>query len=283
MRRLLSSGSASASGRGGSMLEGMLVLWFILTVCSAVYVGYDLYANTPALNVMKIAWVLVVLYTGPVGLFLYLITCRQPLPETHDEFIAPLWKQSLGSEVHCLAGDATGIIAAAFILSFYAIPMGMEIAIEYMAGFLFGLLIFQALFMKGMMGEGYVAAVKTSLYPEWVSMNMIMAGMIPVMVIWSALEPFAADPASLHFWGKMSFATLVGGVLAYPMNYWLVAKGLKHGMVTAPKKGGAMHMKHVERTATARDVQLMMWVSLAFLVLGCLIAIMGWALLTAFS
>jgi hypothetical protein len=30
----------------------------------------------------------------------------------------------------------------------------------------------------------------------------------------------------------MSMALLAGFVMAYPMNWWLVAKGLKHGMTT---------------------------------------------------
>ena len=49
-------------------------------------------------------------------------------------------------------------------------------------GFGFGLLIFQALFMRDMLGGSYVAAVRRSFVPEWLSMNAVMAGMIPVMV-----------------------------------------------------------------------------------------------------
>lgn len=30
----------------------------------------------------------------------------------------------------------------------------------------------------------------------------------------------------------MSMALLTGFVVAYPINWWLVAKGLKHGMMT---------------------------------------------------
>ncbi len=261
------------------MLEGILILWFIFTACSVAFVAYDLFTNTPALGVMKAGWILVTLYTGPVGLFLYLISCRQPLPGSHDEFIAPMWKQSLGSEVHCLAGDATGIIIAAIVLGFYSIAMALEVTIEYLAGFLFGLLIFQALFMKGIMGGNYITAVKSTFYPEWLSMNMIMTGMIPVMVIWTAIEPLAANPGSLHFWGKMSLATLIGGIFSYPMNYWLVLKGLKHGMVTAPGEGGEMKMEHVEKTAAPQEVSMMMWISLGFLGAGCLIALIGWFVL----
>ncbi len=164
------------------MITGIITFWFILTALSALFVTYDLLTNTPAMGVMKLGWVLVVLYTGPVGLFIYLLSCREPLPGTHELFIAPLWKQAVGSTVHCLAGDATGIILAAVVTSHFEFTRVMDIVIEYAAGFTFGLLIFQALFMKGMMGGSYLQAVRRTVLPEWLSMNAIMAGMIPVMV-----------------------------------------------------------------------------------------------------
>lgn len=38
------------------------------------------------------------------------------------------------------------------------------------------------------------------------------------------------EPTSSRFWGIMSLAALAGAVLAYPMNWWLVKRQLKHGM-----------------------------------------------------
>jgi hypothetical protein len=103
------------------MITRIITVWFIFTALSALFVAYDLMTNTPAMGVMKPGWVLVVLYTGPVGLFIYLLSCREPLPQTHERFVAPLWKQAVGSTIHCLAGDATGIILAAMVTS----PFGL--------------------------------------------------------------------------------------------------------------------------------------------------------------
>jgi hypothetical protein len=41
---------------------------------------------------MKVAWVLIALYLGPIGLFVYLLSCRQPMPGSHDAFIKAHWK-----------------------------------------------------------------------------------------------------------------------------------------------------------------------------------------------
>jgi Domain of unknown function (DUF4396) len=220
----------------------LLWTWFGLTALSVAYVAYDLIAITPEMPVMKWGWVLVTLYTGPVGLVVYWVSCREPAPGTHEQFIAPLWKQAVGSTIHCVAGDATGIIVAAALTSWLRLPMGIDIWVEYTAGFGFGLFVFQALFMKDMMGGNYLEAVRRTWFAEWVSMNAVMAGMIPVMVVLMTWDMAAMEPSSPRFWGIMSLATLVGAVLAYPVNYWLVKRDLKHGMgtVRALGKGGAV-------------------------------------------
>ena len=59
-----------------------------------------------------------------------------------------------------LLSDATGIILAAILTALLVLPMWAHLLIEYIAGFLFGLLIFQALFMRATMGGTYWKNVK---------------------------------------------------------------------------------------------------------------------------
>ena len=42
----------------------------------------------------------------------------------------------------------------------------------------------------------------------------------------------AMAPTELMFRGTMSLAVIAGFFTAYPMNYWLVANNLKHGLMT---------------------------------------------------
>ena len=221
-------------------IDIVLWIWFALTALSVVYVSWDLITRTPEMKVMKWGWFLVTLYTGPIAFVVYWLSCREPAPGTHERFVAPLWKQAVGSSIHCLAGDATGIIVAATVTSLLGLPMGLDAVLEYAAGFAFGLFIFQALFMKDMFGGSYWQAVKGTWLPEWLSMNGVMAGMIPIMVVLMSTDMSAMEPTSLRFWGIMSLASLVGAILAYPINYWLVKNKLKHGMgtVRALGKGG---------------------------------------------
>lgn len=215
-----------------SWIDGALLIWFILAGISVLYVAWDAYYNNPELKVMRWGWILVTAYTGVIGAALYVLSCKPPKVEDHEKFIAPLWKQSLGSTIHCMAGDATGIIAAAVVTVILGLPMYLDIVSEYFFGFAFGLLIFQALFMQKMLGGSYVQAVKKSFMPEWLSMNAVMAGMIPVMVILMSLDMRAMEATDIRFWGVMSLASVVGLIIAYPVNWWLVANKLKHGMGT---------------------------------------------------
>jgi hypothetical protein len=133
-------------------IDVVLLGWFALTALSVGYVVLDIRRN-PDFPVMKWGWVLVTLYMGPVGAGLYVLSDKEPHPGTHEAFVKPLWKQAVGSTIHCVAGDATGIILAATITAILGFPMWVDLIVEYAAGFAFGLLIFQALFMKNMMGR----------------------------------------------------------------------------------------------------------------------------------
>jgi len=216
------------------MLDGAMLVWFLLTGASLIFVIWDSVANGVTSWVQRAAWILVTAYTGPVGAFFYLLACRRPFPGGHDPFTAATWKQGFNSEMHCLAGDATGIIVAASIVPAFALSNGWDVTIEYLAAFAFGLFIFQALMMIGMFDGNYFKAVRKTVFVETVSMNFVMVGMIPTMVLLAAAWEGSEDPLEPSFWFRMSLASIVGGALAFPINYWLVKNHLKHGCMTLP-------------------------------------------------
>ncbi|WP_136656526.1 DUF4396 domain-containing protein [Nitratireductor sp. XY-223] len=220
------------------MLDGAMTVWFVLTACSIAFVVYDSLYNGVTSWVQRAAWILVTAYTGPVGLFFYLLACRRPFTGGHDRYTAAGWKQAVNSEMHCLAGDATGILAAALVVSSLGLANGWDITVEYLAGFVCGLFIFQALMMMGMYQGNYLLAVRKTFFAETVSMNFVMAGMIPTMVVLAHLWEGSESPVNAAFWFRMSLASLVGGIVAYPINYWLVSRHLKHGCMTLPGADG---------------------------------------------
>jgi len=198
----------------------------------------DRYRNNPEPGVMKWGFILVTLYTGPIGFLLYVLADKEPRPGEHEDFVKPLWKQGVGSTIHCIAGDATGVILAAVITAALSLPMWLDLIVEYIFGFAFGLFIFQALFMKSMMGGTYWENVRRSFVPELISMNFMMAGMAPVMsFLMIGRDMRAMVPTELIFWGVMSVGVIAGFALAFPSNVWLVSKSLKHGLMTQRPSG----------------------------------------------
>jgi hypothetical protein len=214
-------------------IDVILLGWFALVLISVIYVAQDAFRHLPEPGVIKWAWVLTTLYLGPVGAAFYILADKEPRPGEHEQFIAPMWKQALGSTLHCVSGDAAGVIIAATVTGLLGLPMWFDMAAEYVFGFAFGLFIFQSLFMKDIMGVSYGTALRQSFIPEWVSMNAMMAGMFPTMVaIMMGRDMRAMDPRELLYWGTMALAIGVGFVTAYPVNWWLVSRGLKHGLMT---------------------------------------------------
>jgi hypothetical protein len=56
--------------------------------------------------------------------------------------------------------------------------------------------------------------------------------MLATVMMLRRYVPSADNPATPNFWFVMSMGLLVGFLVAYPINWWLVANHLKHGMMT---------------------------------------------------
>lgn len=261
------------------LIDGVMLLWFGLTALSVAFVAIDI-RTTPENPVMKWGFVLITLYSGPFGAFLYVLGCREPLPGLHERYVAARWRQVLGSTMHCVAGDGVGILAGAVIGAAVALPILIDVGLEYVLGFLFGWTIFQSLFMRAMFGS-FTASLKGTFRSELLSMNCMMGGMIPMSTLAWAGSSEAHDPSHPLFWFRMSIALMTGFVVAYPMNWWLVANHLKHGMMTVrhpddPFAGKAGAMAGMAMPAGPREthpsITTMTIVSFAVLGVGVAIA-----------
>jgi len=213
------------------MSEDVIVVWFLLTALSVIFVTADI-RSTPSHPVLKWAFRILAVFTGPFAAFFYVLGCREPLRGTHEAYVAARWRQALGSTMHCAAGDGIGIIAGAAVAAYWRLPAWADVPLEYLLGFGFGWTIFQALAMRDMAGGSYSRSLRKTFLPEFLSMNTLMAGMIVVMKALMSHVAGSADPLAAGFWFVMSMALIGGFVVAYPANWWLVAKGLKHGMIT---------------------------------------------------
>ena len=225
------------------MLDGIMLLWFILTGMSVLFVAIDVW-RTPEATALRWGFIILTIFAGPLAAFFYVLGCREPLPGTHEQYVAPTWKQVLGSTMHCASGDGLGIIIGAAIASILTLSFALDFALEYVLGFSFGWLFFQAFAMRDMAGGDYLKSLRMTFVPEFLSMNILMAGMTIVSKFWMAAVPGSTDPANASFWFIMSMSLIAGFMCAYPMNWWLVTRHLKHGMMTVRKNSPGPHAGH---------------------------------------
>src|SRR5215469_6601084 len=101
-RRHRFAATARRNAREASMLDGVMLLWFVLTAAALLFVAIDI-RTTPESPVLKWGFVLLTAYTGVIGAFLYVLGCREPLPGLHEQYVAARWRQTLGSTMHCVA------------------------------------------------------------------------------------------------------------------------------------------------------------------------------------
>ncbi len=256
------------SSNGNPFIDVVLWVWFALAAVAVAYVAHDQFKARPepmenslAMRTMRWGWVLITLYTGTFALIAYWFLHRASAGEALEP---PLWKQTVESTIHCVAGDATGILFATVVTILLRLPMSQEVMIEYVAGFAVGLFVFQALCMKPSTDGSYWRVVKSTLLAQTLSMNALMAGMIPVMVILMSRDASAMEPGSVRFWGTMSFAFMVGTAMTYSVNWWLVKHGLKHGT------GGEAQARARSRASFSGKVAA---TGLTFLLLGSGVAL----------
>ena len=222
------------------MAPAFVLPWYGFGLFAAGAVLVDtLFVNPHVNQPLKAGWLIVIVFFSVIGLLLYLWTCRPPKiqdkrgeenKQAHHRYVDSKWRKVMGSTIHCVAGDGLGIMTAMVIARLLDVPFWTEFGFEYAVGFVFGWLIFQAWAMLEH-GNSLPQALWKGGRAEFFSMITVMVGMGLVMrFVTPEIVAHPPDPDMAGFWGFGAFGLLVGAVFTYPMNWWLVSIGWKHGM-----------------------------------------------------
>lgn len=228
----------------GFLAQPVFVIpWYGLGAIGAVWVLYDtLTANRNVTPALKAAWPVIVVFFSVIGLALYILSCRpahiraiqtrsgEEAKRVHHAFVADTWKRVVGSDIHCVGGDGLGIVSAMVVTRLFGFSFWPEFWTEYVVGFAFGWFLFQAPAMRHM-GHSWPTAIWKGGRAEFFSMATVMLGMALVMrFVTPSLVERAPKPDTAAFWGFGALGLLIGFIVTYPMNWWLVKIGWKHGM-----------------------------------------------------
>lgn len=135
-------------------------------------------------------------------------------------------RTALLATVHCLLGCAIGEIAGLVIGNALGWSVGATIALAVALAFTSGF----ALTMLPLLRRGYRlrSALRTALAADTASIAIMeVTDNALMLLIPGAMQ---APLASIHFWASMSASLLVAGVVAFPVNRWLIARGQGHAL-----------------------------------------------------
>ena len=197
-----------------------LGIWVTLNVVSLGVLWWDIRERNQNLpSMMKLVWILVIAYSGPVGLAVYRYAGRTQLEDDS------LWKQGFRSTSHCYSGcglgEVIGITAATIILSFSTFWVTVvTFALAYLFGF--GLTI-APLVQEGV---GFGEAVKDALWSETPSITIMEIAAIGTDLLLAGGVGWRTP----LFWTALLFSLTIGFVVAYPVNALLIVFGVKEGM-----------------------------------------------------
>jgi hypothetical protein len=156
----------------------------------------------------------------------------------HDHHDVSLNRTAWSATLHCLTGCAIGEVLGMVVGTWLAWGNGATIALSVVLAFFFGYaLTLHPLVMAGMV---FPRAAKLALASDTASITVMEIVDNAIMV--AIPGAMSAGLGTLVFWGSLLVSLAVAAAAAFPVNRWLIARGLGHAVV---------HEIHAARDETA--------------------------------
>jgi hypothetical protein len=244
----------------------MVPHWLHLIAIAAVALGalcaalmaVDVMRHPQQMWIMNIVWPVTALFAGPLAVWGYwrygrLAThakahaAMQRKEEPPSKRLTPFPAMVGKGAAHCGSGCTLGDVVAewlAFAAPGLAVWFGWKSVfpdkmfavwiIDYIFAFSFGI-AFQYFTIKPMRGLGVREGLRQAVKADAASLTAWQIGMYGFMAFASLYlfrEIFAARlrTNSFEFWFMMQIAMLSGFLTSYPVNWWLIEKGVKERM-----------------------------------------------------
>jgi len=138
-----------------------------------------------------------------------------------------LTRVAISATLHCLTGCAIGEVAGMVIGTALGFSALGTVALAVGLAFLFGYALTSLPLLRA--GMAVSAVIPIALASDTLSIaTMEIVDNAIMVAIPGAME---AGVGSLVFWGSLSFALVVAGVIAVPVNRWLIGRGKGHAVV----------------------------------------------------
>ena len=223
----------------------IVLSWISLGVAflSAALILYDLFGRgyRQHMWIMEAVWPITALYFGPLALWAYF---RWGRPQSHKwmevhgdppgkSFAATTAVGDSHCGAGCTLGDIIGSPTVVFLLGWklFGLFLFAKYVVNYALAYVFGI-AFQYYSIKPMKGlsprQGLVAAVKA----DTLSLTAFQVGLYGWMAIMQ-LVLFPVEhlhPDQAAYWFLMQIGMILGFFTSYPVNWWLIKRGIKEPM-----------------------------------------------------
>ena len=134
---------------------------------------------------------------------------------------------ALSATLHCLTGCAIGEIVGMVVGTALGFSQWGTVALAVALAFLFGYTLTSLPLLRA--GLALSAIVPIALATDTFSIAVMEVVDNAIML----LVPGAMDSGlgDVLFWGALSFALVVAGLVAFPLNRWLITRGKGHAVV----------------------------------------------------
>jgi hypothetical protein len=131
---------------------------------------------------------------------------------------------ALSATLHCLTGCAIGEVTGMAVGTALGFSDWGTVALAVFLAFLFGYALTSLPLLRA--GMAISAVIPVALASDTLSIaTMEIVDNAIMLLIPGAME---AGIGSVLFWGSLSFALVIAGLIAFPVNRWLIARGRGH-------------------------------------------------------
>jgi hypothetical protein len=163
---------------------------------------------------------------------------------------AALTGLAVSATLHCLTGCAIGEVAGMVIGTAFGLSNLATILVSIALAFVFGYSLTSFPLIRA--GLALSAVVPIALASDTLSITtMEIVDNSIVAAVPGALDAGLGD---LLFWGSLSFSLAVAGLVAVPVNRWLIARGKGHAVVHESGHHGDFPVRAVAVVAVVAGV-----------------------------
>lgn len=136
---------------------------------------------------------------------------------------------TFNATAHCLTGCAIGEVLGMVIGTALGMSNMTTIALAVVLAFFFGYLLTSWPLLRS--GMPLAAVIPIALAADTLSITIMeIVDNAIMLTIPGAMDAGVAD---IGFWAALAVALLVAGVIAFPANRWLIARGRGHALAHA--------------------------------------------------